>query len=164
MNEAHVHMLVNHVPIIGIIFGLIILIIGVVIKNISVKNTAYGLFIVSAILAAVSMFTGEGAEEVLEHFSTIEREIIHEHEEIAEKFALLSYIIGAASILGIYLNRKKHTKAELIAFFVIIISSVGIFLAQRTGTTGGEIRHVEIRSNANSDSSNKKINDLIDKD
>jgi len=28
------------------------------------------------------------------------------------------------------------------------IAAVGVFLAQQTGTTGGEIRHTEIRANA----------------
>ena len=102
MNDAHLHMVVNHFPIIGIIFGLGILIIGFFLNNNIVKNVAYGLFIVGAIFAAVSMSTGEGAEEIVEDFPNIGKNIIHEHEEIAEKLALVLYVLGVVSLVGLY--------------------------------------------------------------
>lgn len=146
MNDAHLHMVVNHFPIIGIIFGLGILIIGFFLNNNIVKNVAYGLFIVGAIFAAVSMSTGEGAEEIVEDFPNISKNIIHEHEEIAEKLALVLYVLGVVSLVGLYLNFKKHSKATLISIIAITIAIVGVFFAQQTGTTGGEIRHTEIRA------------------
>lgn len=148
MNDAHLHMLVNHFPIIGTIFGLGILIAGSIFKNNSVKNTAYILFVVVAIFGFASMNTGEGAEELAEKFPSVTHEIIHEHEEIAEKLALVLYALGAVSLLGLYLNIKNHAKANLVTFFAILLGAAGIFLAQKTGTTGGEIRHIEIRENA----------------
>ena len=84
MNEAQLHMVVNHFPITGLIFGFGILIAGLVLKNNSIKNTAFGLFIVSALFAVFSMATGEGAEELVEDLPNIGHHIIHEHEEIAE--------------------------------------------------------------------------------
>lgn len=146
MNDAHLHMVVNHFPIIGIIFGLGILIIGFFLNNNIVKNVAYGLFIVGTIFAAVSMSTGEGAEEIVEDFPNIGKNIIHEHEEIAEKLALVLYVLGVVSLVGLYLNFKKHSKATLISIIAITIAIVGVFFAQQTGTTGGEIRHTEIRA------------------
>jgi len=145
MNDAHLHMVVNHFPIIGIILGLGVLIIGFFFKNDSVKNTAYGLFVVAAIFTAISMGTGEGAEEMVEDFPGIGKNIIHEHEEVAEKLALVLYVLGVLSIVGIYLNIKKNSKALLFTILIIGIAIIGIFFAQQTGTTGGEIRHTEIR-------------------
>jgi uncharacterized membrane protein len=145
MNDAHLHMVLNHFPIIGVIFGLGILIVGIVLKNNPVKNTAYVLFIITALLAAFSMGTGEGAEEIVEDMPTVGKKIIHIHEEIAEKLAISLYILGVISIIGFYLTIKKHSKANLISFVAIAIAIIGVFLAQKTGTTGGEIRHTEIR-------------------
>lgn len=148
MNDAHLHMVVNHFPIIGTIFGLGILIAGLLFKNNSIKNTAYCLFIVAAIFAFASMNTGEGAEEIAEKLPSVTDQIIHEHEEAAEKLALVLYFLGAISIVGLYLNIKNNSKAKLVSFLAIIVAAVGVFLAQQTGTTGGEIRHTEIRANA----------------
>jgi uncharacterized membrane protein len=147
MNDAHLHLLVNHLPIIGTIFGLGILIAGIVFKNNAVKNVSYVIFIVAAIFAAVSMSTGEGAEELVEDMPSVGKQIIHEHEEIAEKLAIILYILGAVSLLGLYTNIKNHSKSKLISFLILVIALVGVVLAKSVGTSGGEIRHTEIRAN-----------------
>jgi len=148
MNDAHLHLVVNHFPIIGMILGLGILIAGIILKNKSTKNVAYVLFIVAAIFAFFSMSTGEGAEELVEDMPSIGKQIIHEHEEMAEKLAIVLYALGFVSLVGLYLNIKNHTKATLVSFIALTIGVVAVFLAQQVGTSGGEIRHTEIRSNA----------------
>lgn len=147
MNDAHLHLIVNHFPIIGSIFGLGILIAGLIFKNNATKNVAYVLFIIAAVFAFFSMFTGEGAEELVEDMPSIGKEIIHEHEEMAEKLALVLYLLGVVSLTGLYLNIRNHSKAKLVSFLVVTIAVVAVFLAQQTGTSGGEIRHTEIRAN-----------------
>jgi uncharacterized membrane protein len=155
MNDAHLHMVVNHFPIIGTIFGLGILIAGLIFKNTATKNVAYVLFVVAAIFAAFSMGTGEGAEEIAEKLPGVTDQVIHEHEEIAEKFAIVLYALGAVSLVGLFLNFKKNSNEKLISYLAIVIAAVGVFLAQQTGTTGGEIRHTEIRTNATTVSANQ---------
>jgi uncharacterized membrane protein len=146
MNEAHLHMVVNHFPIIGTIFGLGILVVGIVMKHNVLKNTAYILFCVAAIFAAVSMSTGEGAEEIVEDMPSVGKTIIDEHEEMAEKLALVLYVLGAVSLVGLYLNIKKNAKASIVSFLALLIAVVAVFLGKVTGTTGGEVRHTEIRA------------------
>ncbi|MBP4142705.1 hypothetical protein J3S90_12935 [Flavobacterium sp. P4023] len=146
MNDAHWHLVVNHFPIIGTILALGILIAGLFLKNNSVKNTAYALFIVAAIFAAFSMATGEGAEEMVEDMPTIGKRIIHEHEEIAEKLAIVLYLLGGISVLGIILNLKNHAKAKFISIVAVIVGIGAVYVAQLVGTSGGEIRHTEIRA------------------
>lgn len=146
MNDAHLHLVLNHFPIIGTILGLGILIAGIILKNNSVKSTAYSLFIVAAVFAAFSMGTGEGAEEAVENLADVTMERIHEHEEMAEKLAIILYILGVISMVGIFLNFKNHTKAKLVSFIAVLVAIVAVFLAKETGTSGGEIRHTEIRS------------------
>ena len=148
MNDAQLHMVVNHFPIIGTIFGLGILITGIVMKNTVVKNVAYVLFVIAAIFGAVSMSTGEGAEEIAENLPSVTDQIIHEHEEMAEKLALVLYVLGGISLLGLFMNFKNHAKANLISYLAFVIALVGVFLGKQTGTTGGEVRHTEIRENA----------------
>ncbi len=148
MNDAHLHLVVNHFPIIGTILGLGILVIGIILKNNTVKSTAYALFVVAAVFAAFSMGTGEGAEELVEDMPSVGKQIIHEHEEMAEKLAIVLYVLGVISLAGLFLNYKKNSKAQLVSYVVLIVAIVGVFFAQQTGTTGGEIRHTEIRANA----------------
>ncbi len=148
MNDAHLHLLVNHFPIIGTLFGLGILISGMLLKNNSVKNTAYILFIVAAVFSAFSMGTGEGAEELVEDLPSIGKQIIHEHEEIAEKFAIIMYATGLFGLLSLYTSIKNHKLAKTISYVTLALAIFAAVFAKSVGTTGGEIRHTEIRANS----------------
>lgn len=146
MNEAHLHMVVNHFPIIGTILAIGILIAGLLSKNRSIINTSYVLFVIGAIFGILSMNTGEGAEELVEDMPGIGWKIIHEHEELAEKMALLLDILGVLSLVGFYLQFKKNAKEKLVSYIILLLGIASLFVIQKVGTSGGEIRHTEIRN------------------
>jgi uncharacterized membrane protein len=146
MNDAHLHMIVNHFPIIGTIIGLGILLMGMFLKNNTIKSTSFFVFIVIAIFAFLSMYTGEGAEHMVKDMPTVGIKVIHIHEELADKLALVLYLLGIISIAGIYAQRKNFYQSKLIAFMAMTVAFVAVFLATQVGTSGGEIRHTEIRT------------------
>ncbi len=152
MNDAHYHLVVNHFPIIGTIFGLGILIVGLVFKKETLQTTAYVLFCIAALTGFLAMYTGEGAEELVEDLPSVGHRIIHEHEEIAEKFAILVYALGGFSLLTIFLNAKKSSFAKMVAYFTLLLALVATFVGKEVGTSGGEIRHTEIRATATASS------------
>jgi uncharacterized membrane protein len=156
MNDAHLHLLVNHFPLLGTLIATGILIAGILVRNNVVKNCAYFLFITSAICAIIAMNTGEGAEELVEDLPNIGHQIIHEHEEIAEKFAVLMYILGGFSVLGLVANYKKHPKFKVLAIIIATLGLITFVIGTKVGTTGGEIRHTEIRSNSTPDQADSK--------
>jgi uncharacterized membrane protein len=145
MNDAHLHMVVNHFPIIGLIFGLGILIMGLILKNESVKNTAFVVFIIATIFGFLSMYTGDGAEEVVENLPNIGHKIIHEHEELAERFMIALYATAFFALLSLVASSKQHKFAKLLSFITLTLALVGVVLTKSVGTSGGEIRHTEIR-------------------
>ena len=161
MNDAHLHMIFNHLPIIFPIVGIIILIGGFLTRSEIVKRTAFLVFILGAIFTIPAFNTGEGAEEIVEEIGTkIDHHFIHEHEELAETFALLSYALGFISIVALWSNYTKKSFSNLIAILVLAGSFVVVFFAQKTGTSGGEIRHTEIRKGqAVSDTENDRDED-----
>ena len=155
MNDAYLHIVVNHFPIIGTLFGIGILITGLILKNESVKNTAYVLFIIAAIFGAISIGTGEGAEEVVEDFPSIGKAIIEEHEELAEKFALLLYATGFFALISIVASIKRFRLAKIFSFITLVLALITGVLSINVGKSGGEIRHTEIRE----DSGTEVVND-----
>lgn len=146
MNQAHFHLVVNHLPIIFPIVGAMVLIGGFIFRSEIVKRTAYFIFIVGAVSAMAAMVSGEGAEEIAENLPGVTDGIIHEHEESAELFAIISYLFGALSLIGLWANWKNKAFAPILSYVLLIGSFVVIFLGRQTGTTGGEVRHTEIRS------------------
>ena len=149
MNGAHWHLVVNHLPIIFPIVGVIVMITGLISKSEAVKRTAFMIFIFGALAAIAAMNTGEGAEEVVENINGVSENFIESHEEAAETFAILSYILGGISLLGLWASFKQKSFSSIISIATLISAFVVLFFAKQTGTTGGEIRHTEIRSGNN---------------
>jgi len=162
MNGAHFHLVVNHLPIIFPVVGVIVMAIGLISKSEAVKRTAYLIFAIGALTAIAAMQSGEGAEEVVEKIRGVSENYIESHEETAETFSLLSYILGGTSILGLWASFKQKTFSSGITMATLAFALVVLFFAKQTGTTGGEIRHPEIRRGNNVsliDDTNTEIDD-----
>jgi uncharacterized membrane protein len=147
MNGAHLHLVLNHLPIIIPLIGLLILLGGILFKSDIVKRAAYLIFILGAIVTIPAFATGEGAEEVIEGLAGVDEELIETHEEIAETFAILSYMLGGISLVGFWSNLYKKSFSTIISYLTMLICAIALYFAKQTGTTGGEIRHSEIREN-----------------
>lgn len=146
MNQAHVHLAINHLPIILPIAGVLIVIGGIIFRSELVKRMGFFLFIVGAIATLPSMNSGEGAEEIAENIAGVTEDFIHEHEEKAEVFAIFSYILGALSLFGIWASWKTKSYSKILSFAIVLFAGIVLFLGKQTGTSGGEIRHTEIRT------------------
>lgn len=147
MNDAHLHLLVNHFPIVGLFFGFIILLIGIIKKNTTLKSTAYIIFIFCTIMGKISMMTGDKAEHAVEEIAGFSGDYIHEHEEAAELFMKPLYILGLVSVFGLFSISKNRSSEKIVSICIVLIAAICLFLSKSVGTSGGEIRHIEIREN-----------------
>lgn len=148
MNQAHLHLLLNHLPILGVLFGLLILAGGFFLKNNTIKRTALGMFALSAILAIPAYLTGEGAEEVVENLPGVSENLMEEHEELANIFLWVVGVLGLLA-LGTFYADSNGKKITPILYAITLVVAIGAMIfAQQVGTSGGEIRHSEIRVGA----------------
>lgn len=146
MNQAHIHLLITHLPIFGSILGGLVLAHGLWTKSNQTKIAAYNIFIISAIAAGIAYLTGEAAEETVENIQGVAKYIIEQHEDFAV-FALVSLIIlGVASIGGLFLTLRKSALTSTAAIVILFISLISFGLVARTGYLGGQIRHTEINN------------------
>jgi uncharacterized membrane protein len=146
MNQAHLHMVVNHFPIIGIIIGVIVLGVGILSKSEISKRIGGLILIGSSLFTFPSFETGEGAEEIVEHIQGVSEDLIEKHEELAEQFMGFVWaiiLIGVFTLLSEW-KMKKFTNLLYISLFVVSIFAT--YFAKQVGTSGGEIRHTEIRN------------------
>ncbi len=72
MNEAHLHLAINHFPIILPIVGLLLLVAGGVLKAGILKRAAYVFYILAALLTLAAYSSGEAAEHFIEDLPGIE--------------------------------------------------------------------------------------------
>ncbi len=83
MNWAHIHLLLNHVPVLGTVFGLSLLGWSMLRRDLGVQRVALGVFVAIAMLALPAYFSGEPAKDVVEHAARVSEQAIEVHERAA---------------------------------------------------------------------------------
>ncbi|MDR0802790.1 hypothetical protein [Fluviicola sp.] len=165
MNAAHSHLIINHFPIIGLVFGIIILLTGILAKSSVARRVGLLIFILASITAQISAATGEGAEDIVKQATeqktismdcpdaiqaTLEngedvKTLIHIHEEHAEELMPFMWGIFALALIALFLEFRKKSMALPASVIVLIIGVVACYFAKEVGNSGGEISHPEIR-------------------
>ena len=149
MNWAHVHLLINHIPVLGTLFGTLLLVFGIVKKNEEIKRVSLGIFVIIAVAALPVYFTGEPAEEIVEHLPGVDESILEEHEESALISFIAVGILGIFAIGTLWRYRRVDTIPKRFVIAGLILSIIVFGLMAWTADLGGKIRHSEIRSESN---------------
>ena len=147
MNTAHWHMLLNHLPMVGIIVGTLILAAGFMLKDQpAIKMTALGVFVFAALMAIPSYLTGEGAEEVAENLPGVTESFIENHEDLGKIFLILAEALGGLSLITLIALRFKNKFTPILFGMILLIAAGTSIFAKQVGTSGGQVRHTEIRN------------------
>ena len=138
---AYLHLLSNHFPILGSLFGVLLLVVALVKPNLHTTLSAYLILLVSGIGGIVAYFTGEPAEESIEHVAGISHKLIHVHEEMAENALIFVFLLTAAAVVGLWAERAQWKNAKKIERFTLVVGIIAFILFAFTGYLGGHIRH-----------------------
>lgn len=157
MNLTHLHLLLNHFPIIGTLIGSSIILCGIIRKQQQAKSIGAAIILVMAIIAIPVFLTGEPAEETVEHLQGISKSLIHDHEEAAELALWIMEIAGLFSLLSLFFQIKKSSIANNLFIITFVLTLISFGLMARTGYLGGQIRHTEL-STINGSVSNEQLN------
>lgn len=140
MNGAHLHLLLNHLPVLGTLFGLGILAIALWRRNDTLRRTGLALLVIAGLAAGGAFLTGEPAEEAVE--GKVTEQVIAAHEEAAEA-ALWGAGILAVLSAGALLRWRREIP-QGVAGAVLVGAIVTSGLMAWTANLGGQIRHPEI--------------------
>ena len=147
-NGAQFHLLVNHLPVIGFIGIIPAVAFAMVAKSLDVKRFVLATAVIVGLSALAPFWTGEPAEETLEHLPGVDKALIHEHEEAAEFATVLSVVTGIAAAGALLLQRKKAGSMNKTLPAVLVLSLLTGAAMARTAHEGGKIRHPELREPA----------------
>lgn len=154
MNTAHWHLVLNHIPIIGIVIGTLSLITGFIFSSDSIKRLSMGILVVSGLFAIPAYFTGEGAEDLVENLPGVAESNIENHESSGLAFLILATTVGLLGAITFILDWMNNRVSRLLYIVVLVVSIGASIFGKIVGTSGGEIRHTEIRSGNNAPSVN----------
>ena len=149
MTDAHLHLLVNHLPIVGaalstLLWGLALATGG----ERGARRAAALAAVFTGAGAAAAQLTGEPAEEAVERLPWADEALMHEHEERAEAATVVAVISGVLGLAAWAVAEKKD-KGHIALTGAALVGAIGTAgLMGWTGQAGGQIRHDEIRDGA----------------
>ena len=146
MDATHIHLALNHVPVVGLGIVSLALIAAMIARSSDLSKFALAMAVLMALLALPVFFTGEPAEERVEHMAGVSESIIEAHEESAElAFGAMMAIGAGALVLLAWSWRRPFVLARarpiMLGACLIVTALMG-----RAANFGGQIRHPEIRA------------------
>ncbi|HKP76076.1 MAG TPA: hypothetical protein VJT67_11070 [Longimicrobiaceae bacterium] len=145
LNPAHLHIMLNHIPLFGSLFAALLIAWGLLRKSEDVLRLGLALGFVVGLATYGVMLTGEPAEHVVEHMADVSRRTIHAHEEAAEWATYMLAAAGVLSLIALLMVRRRHRAGRTLSILALVVSLVGFAAVCRTALLGGEIRHPEAR-------------------
>ncbi len=148
MSAAHFHLALNHLPLLGILIGAVLLAYGLWRDQDSVQYASLGLLAVAGLSTIAVYLTGEPAEEIVEGLAGVSHDAIEAHEEVG-KYALVAGILTVVSSLSALIvayARRQLVRWTVLLTLVLALLTTGII--GYTANLGGKISHPELRTDS----------------
>ncbi|PYU29310.1 MAG: hypothetical protein DMG32_00285, partial [Acidobacteria bacterium] len=146
MNYAHLHLLLNHFPIIGTIIGLSLLLLSFVGENRDLRRSGLIIFAAGALLAIPAFLSGFGARIMLSRDPGVSSALLERHEAAAMLSLWFMETTGALALVALWRSHRTSRPAPWHVPVVVLFALLTVGLMSRTGETGGDIRHPEVRA------------------
>ena len=143
ITPAHWHVLLNHIPIIGLPIIAALLLWGLVRREDAVIRVA----LIGAILVAAGTWvvdlTGDPANHDVRGAAWYQKSVEHEHEEAGDRTNIIAIVSGVLAAATLFLARRGRPFGRKLAFLVLAVLVVAAMAAAWTAWEGGKIRHTE---------------------
>jgi len=144
MNAAHLHLLVNHFPVVGSVFGVAFFLIALFKRNELLIKSSLWILLAVAAAAALAYATGDPAKDFIAGLPGVDSTTITAHEEMAEKAFIAAMVMGLFAYVGLLAYRKKKPLRKWYLPVLLAVSIGVVLLMGLTANLGGQIRHPEI--------------------
>lgn len=145
MAPVHLHLLLNHVPSVGVVFALALLVYGRIRRSEEVALAALVTFAVVGVLSAAVYFSGQNAEEAVARLAGVSDDLVEVHEAVAVYATLSAGALGMLALAELVLLRMGDAPDWFKSVtFGAALGVAGLLLW--TSYLGGLIRHPEIEA------------------
>jgi phosphoglycerol transferase MdoB-like AlkP superfamily enzyme len=144
MNWAHVHLAVNHLPVILVPVGVALLAIAGIRRSQDLTTASLGLLVVTALIVGGVFLTGEPAEGVVERVAGISTDAIEAHEEAALVAAVVTALAGLLALAVLVAVRGEQQATTWMLIMTLGAGIAAAALLARAANLGAYIRHSEI--------------------
>ena len=144
MNAAHLHLMVNHISIVGLGFAILLNFLAIFRESPELKKLSCWFYILIGLLSVLAILTGDGAAEIVKTYPGISNDVIEYHETWGYVFFYGLDVLGIIAIVALWFSRKNNLLLKKFNIAMLIVALLAMFIAFQTGTAAGKIRHPEI--------------------
>ncbi len=149
MDWVHLHLALNHLPVVGVLFIFLLLVLGICRGSEELKRLALQLGVALFIVAMIVKFSGEqSAEKLFAEPDAATKPLISAHEDSADQAVTGAFLLGVVSAIGLWKSRRTRVLSGWVTTAATVFCFVTILLLARSANSGGQIAHPEIRASA----------------
>jgi hypothetical protein len=145
MNLAHFHIVVNHIPSLGSILGLLLLALGIYKKDETIKQSAYFVLVLITMAVLPTYVSGAEAQRIVKTSASYSAGMVQLHQNLAMVTLLAMTFAGMFAWFGAWEIRRHKRSASFTTAATLILTTAAVVLVLDTASIGGKINHSEIR-------------------
>ncbi len=145
INPAHLHLVTNHIPVLGCLFVGALLAAALATRSADLARASLAAFALVALVTIPAYLSGDPAHEIVEEMDGVSRRAIHTHEDAALPAFVVIETLGALSVFGLVWFRGGRPAPRAFLAAALALAIVASLLVARAANLGGLIRHPEIR-------------------
>lgn len=144
MNPVQIHLMLAHLPVVGLLAVVALLVVAITAKSELLFKTACGFLLACSLFAVGSYLSGPPSYEIIEAAHLAEEEIVERHALFGQISFVGMILLAAMTLGGIiqYFQGEAPGRAMRAALLAAAILMAAVLVW--TAHEGGEIRHPEL--------------------
>ncbi len=143
MSFAHLHLVLNHVPVIGVGLALLLLLYGLLRRSDEVVRATLIGFVALALVTVPAYLTGEPAEKAIKGHPGTLPAAVSVHEDAAALALGGMELVGAAALV-LLVSYRRRPLPKRVGISILVLACLLSGLMVWTANLGGKIHHTEI--------------------
>jgi hypothetical protein len=145
MTLTHLHLMLNHLPIFGMIVLFILMAHAVIFKKENLIKIYLWYFSAAALITLPVFLTGDPSSEYLRTvFPDVNNDLIENHETFGYISLIISLILALSGMIALRYFKDLEILPSWFKYSYLVVALLAVLAFSWTGKTGGEIMHSEI--------------------
>jgi hypothetical protein len=145
-NWAEAHLWINHLPVFGMAFGLVLLVYAMASRSEEMTRAALILFVLTRLGTIPAYMTGDPAEHIVRSMPEVDQATIDEHSDWGTAALILIEAAAIGSLAGLWLSHKSGSAPAALIRGTLALAILAFAIVGWTSHLGGQVHHPEARS------------------
>ena len=144
MALSHLHLVLNHVPVIGAVIAFGVLLLALVRRSDDLRRAGLEVFVLVGLLTLPAYLSGLGAQREIAKHPEVAVAVVRAHHDAALLGSIFMLLTVMVAWIGLWQTRRITRPARGVFGAVVLLAVVTLALMGRAANLGGQIRHPEV--------------------